>query len=179
MTIDYSYFNGLINIPNADKAEVQQKINTLVADIQPHILSNLLGYELYKAYLTDTALASPSQRFIDLRDGAEFTYCGRLYKWKGLFRAVGNKKYSLIANYIFFHYINNHITITTGVGEAKSNIDNASWADSNNKAILAYNMFVNEAQELYLFLEAKYAVYPEWNYTYSVEAKRQINSLGI
>jgi hypothetical protein len=178
--IDYTYFNGLINIPNTDKPEVQQSLLVFINDIEPKALCSLLGYELFKAFNAGIAInPNPELRMKNLRDGVEYAYNGRLYYWKGFKYLENNRKFSMFANYIYFHYANNKSTTTTGVGEVVANTDNAKAVSNSHKAITAYNLFVAEAKELYQFLEANTSVYPEWNYTYWREVSRTINQFGI
>lgn len=178
--IDYTYFIGAINIPNTDKQEVQQSLLVFINDFEPAALCNLFGYELFKAFNAGLAVTpDPVQRMVDLRDGKEYSYGGRLYKWKGLKYVENNKKFSLLANYIYFQYTNNKLTQTSGVGEIVNKVDNANSASSNHKTIQAYNQFVKESQELYHFLNANTSTYPEWQNTYWIEVSKTINSFGI
>lgn len=174
--IDYTYFVGQINIPNVDKPATLQALDTFIAENENDTMCNLLGYELFKAFQTE--IATQTQRMVDLRDGVEYSYGGRLYKWRGLKFLQNNTKYSLLAYYIYFMYMQNKATNTSGTGENVATTENSVAHNSIDKQVYAHNQFVRHSADLYQFLNAKYNLYPEWQGNYWREVKT-INSLGI
>jgi hypothetical protein len=139
--IDTSYFIQDISIPNLDK--VTNSITTAISRYEKEILINLLGYELYNEFVTELA-GSPAQKWLDLRDGADFEleFNGRTYSlhWNGL---VNDDKVSLISYYVYYKYRENNITVTTGVGEARGKAENSVIVDDIPKMVNAWNSMVD------------------------------------
>lgn len=78
--INQSFFVRDLVIPNTGNAAVLETINSFIAKYEPQCLSKILGYELYKAFGTES-----SQRMVDLLGGVEYTnQFGKLAKWQGL-----------------------------------------------------------------------------------------------
>lgn len=83
--IDRTYFHGDLHISGLSTTPVQEKLNHFISVYEPKCLEELFGYEFKKEFTTGLLEAVPAQKWIDLRDGAEFTgYNGRLKKWIGL-----------------------------------------------------------------------------------------------
>jgi len=81
--IDISFFFGELNI--AQKTESAGSLGIFIDEMEPRLLTDLLGYELYKAYTTGIAAGSPEAKWLALRDGKEFTNrAGHLTYWPGL-----------------------------------------------------------------------------------------------
>jgi hypothetical protein len=176
--IDYTYFVGQINIPNVDKPAVLQSLQSFIDEKENETMCNLLGYDLWNAYKTEIALTTPTQRMVNLRDGIEYSFGNRLYKHRGLKFVENTTKYSLLAYYIYFHYIRNKTTNTGGTGESIATTENTVAISPIEKSVYSYNRFVELSQEVYRFLQANYTLYPEWYYNYWNEV-RKTNSLGI
>jgi len=170
MLIDKSYFFGDILI--AQKSGDEGNINRFIQECEPEILSDMLGYGLYKAFLAALSLeVGPSpgpevfleQRFIDLRNGKEYTASdGILRKWKGLIFTENTAKRSLIANFVYFYYTKNEASVSTGTGEKTANAQNSSNASPRRKMCNAWNKMVLMNEELHHFLYHNQATYPEF-----------------
>lgn len=155
--IDTSYFFGELSI-SQPTATLQMMIDSR----EPELLTKLLGYELNKNYTAGIAAGSPAQKWLDLRDGKEYTTAsGTLTKWSGLRFTVGTAKKSLIANYIYWHYLNDNITFTTASGQKKSDLPINAGPDA--KMIRAWNEMVDWNFQLNAFLLANIVDYPEYN----------------
>lgn len=48
------------------------------------LLRGILGTTLYNAYVAGIGAGSPAQKWVDLRDGSDYTYSGVEYHFKGL-----------------------------------------------------------------------------------------------
>jgi hypothetical protein len=82
--IDRTYFSGDLHISQLQQTAVQEKLDYFISIYEPKCLKELLGYELRKEFTDGLMEASPAQKWIDLRDGVEFTgYNGRIKKWMG------------------------------------------------------------------------------------------------
>lgn len=101
--IDASYFVGELSIPNSDEIPVLERINLFIQKYEPVFLQKLMGYPLYKAFVTGinvTAPATPDIRWLNILYGSEYTdRQGQLAKWKGLI-VTDNPIYNLSGGYV-------------------------------------------------------------------------------
>ena len=283
--IDRTYFaTGELFIPGLDKDSVQEKLDYFISIHEPDCLRKLLGYEFFKLFTDGLNESSPEQKWIDLRDGVEFTgYNGRVKKWMGftgLINAVpvfgggfrpseqiqadvttgfvsdtttvtfdgtsGKKDYrgykmiperistgtmwldedytwnaitgkwdllkpgdkfqplekfnvtfepysnssssssgtsvkqSLIANYVYYWYMREAASSTTGIGEALPVAENTQNANPAYKMQRAWMQLMDWVQELLEFMNQKRDDYPEFFY-HSVPSlfRHTVNAFGI
>lgn len=150
---------------------------------EERLLTDLLGYSLYKDYKAGIAAGSPDPKWLAIRDGLEYTNrAGILSKWRGLKFTDGTAKKSLIANYIYWHWMDNEQTITTGTGEKKAKNQNADHATPAYKMVSAWNQMVFWNWELIEFLLSKQSDYPSFVDQYSripISLLKKQNVLGI
>jgi hypothetical protein len=168
-TIDASYFFGELNVAQKSDSSVGGSLSIFIDEHEERLLTGLFGYELYKAYKTGIAvLPTPDPKWTDIRDGKEYTNrSGILTKWKGLKFTDGTAKKSLVANYVYWHWMQNEISVTTGTGEKVASNQNAINAPSAVKMVRAWNQMVNWINELIEFLLTKKSDYPEFQTHYS------------
>lgn len=169
-SIDSTYFFGELSLAFPDTPAANANLLQIIDSREAELLQRLFGYELYKAWLA--ALASEvdstpgpavllEQRFIDLRDGKEYTSQSEvLVKWPGLRFTVGTSKKSLIANYVYWHMQKDGYTFTTGSSEKKTDL--AINADPTDKMVRAWNEMVNWIFQLNAFLVDQLETYPEY-----------------
>lgn len=266
MLIDSSYFIGDLNVPNTIADDVSSSLTNLIRLREKEYLIKLMGYELYKAFSTGIAAATPAQRYLDILLGADFTdYAGKLRHWDGLisittpgasvhvalgltddiFFVVGslldgttayvnnslaglnfrvtqrgygplellksdnsniatadisnnpaggftwingtkfsiNDKYQIelvsttinvanvsiaaapvspIADYVFYWWLFSQHTLTSGIGQVKTQGQNSVRVSEKYKAVAAWNSMVDRSILLYYFLKQNIAVYPEY-----------------
>lgn len=126
------------------------------------LLTDILGYSLWKE-LDETA--SPGAALIALRDGAEYEYVGKPYKYNGLVDLLKPAVMSLWIpknNYKF-----------TNVGYVESSPqENSSLVDPEQFRVQLWNEFVekvglclNQKNSFYGFMKANESNYPEWDFT--------------
>jgi hypothetical protein len=86
--IDISYFVGELNIPNTDQQPVRERLDRAILKYEQEFLRKLLGYPLYKTFVTGLQVvppATPDQRILDILYGKEYTNLqGYLTQWRGL-----------------------------------------------------------------------------------------------
>ena len=101
--IDETYFDKrILSIPNTNRDEVVNNISNYIEKFEPEYLNKVLGYELNKEFIAGLEEETPLQKWLDLRDGAEYADCnGRLQKWTGFVNAI---KDSPIAFYVFWKF---------------------------------------------------------------------------
>lgn len=177
-TIDASYFFAELNI--AQKNDVALALGMFIDEYEEKLLLQLFGYELLKAYKAGIA---SNQIYKDIRDGLEYTNrSGILTKWKGLIFTDGTAKKSLIANYVYWHWLENEFSVTTGSGEKKINSQNSSDVTDVSKKVRAWNQMVDWNKELIEFLLSKESSYPEFQNHYSripINILKKQNVFGI
>lgn len=76
--------------------------------------------------------------------------------------STGVFKQSPIANYVYYHFMENSYTHTTGMGEKKTAAENATVANPVLKMVRAWNEMSRWVIELRYYLRANSALYPEW-----------------
>lgn len=151
--IDTEYFTGDLFIPKMDYPEVSERLEPFIEKYEEKFLLNLLGYELQE--LNDA----------DLINGVVYTdAAGRSYKWKGLLIA-SDPPQSPIANYVYFHWMRNETTDSSGVGEVINKTDNATRTNSVDKQRKAWNEMVDMLRPMRHFLQTNRITYPMWRIT--------------
>lgn len=180
--IDWTYFIREINVPNLSTASGNiphvKKVNEFIEKHEPLCLESILGYELYKALLTEN-----SARIDAIIYGSEFTVYGRFQKWKGL---VHGNKISLIANYIYFYMCESDATVKTGTNVTIPKGATLHPWSPEDRMVEAWRFFSNETKQLLSFLwnhkVNNTRVYPEFSslqLNISTNLSRPINSFGL
>jgi hypothetical protein len=155
--IDETYFIGELNIPNTDRPAVSEALTNMISIREKELLTDLLGYDMYKLFL-----ASPTDpRWADLKNGKEYTVNGRLHKWEGL---IEENTQSLIANYVYYWWIRNEVSKTSGIGEVRPVSENAVNASPADKMVKAWNQMSDKIRRLFHFLYNNADTYPEWDF---------------
>lgn len=171
-TIDATYFFGELTI--AQKTENANSLTMFINEHEEKLLESLLGYELYKSYKVGIAAGTPDAKWTALRDGLEYTNrSSRLGKWRGLIftdgaSGVGQAKKSLIANYVYWHWMAANATVTTANGEKGAKVNTiAVDLPPVTKQVRAWNQMVDWIWDLIEFLLTKESDYPEFQDHYS------------
>jgi hypothetical protein len=158
-TIDASYFFGELNVAQKSDSSVSASLTAFIDEMEPMLLTDFFGYDLYKAYVA--GIAGSTQIYKDIRDGKEYTNRqGISTKWRGLIFTTGSAKKSLIANYVYWHWMRNEASVTTGTGEKVPDAQNASNATPVSKMVRAWNQMVDWLWELSEFLLSNADTYP-------------------
>lgn len=157
--IDTSFFYQQLAVPQITDPGVSNELVMFIKDYEPSLLTNLLGYELYKAYLALPGAA----RMVNLLSGDEFVNrCGELTKWKGLVFIDGSLKKSLIANHVYYWFTRNQATNSTSGGEKTTKSENSVEASPRFKQSRAWNEMVDFNLSLREYLLVNSDVYPEY-----------------
>lgn len=199
--IDTTYFVRDINVPLSSNNALNETFTNAIARYEDEILKALLGYTLWKQFKDGLEETSPAQKWLDLRDGAEFSYTlfGHTIstKWNGL---VNDDKISLIAYYVYYKHRANTETFYTGLGEKKAKGENSIAVSPVHKLVWAYNSMIdlygalpgrvrqistflnadnyvhyNDAPSAYNFLLANKANYTGWVF----KPLKKVNAFGI
>lgn len=137
--IDSTYFSGEINLPGGSLSGDLADIDDYITRYEKEALIDILGYTLYKDFI-----ANPSDtRWTRFSAGYEYSidYLGEshLVKWNGL---VNTEKVSLLAFYIYYKYVEFHVTHTSGFGELLQKAENADKISVSQKRVNAWNRFI-------------------------------------
>ena len=195
--IDKSYFTGAITVANTNIPEIEGALDAEIVTYEKEILKSLLSVVLYDAFIAGIAVGSPAQKWLDLRDGADFTqdYKGTTITlhWNGL---INSDKLSLIAYYVYVKYWQNRQTFTTDVGEIDPRAENASKWNTIDKIVYAWremrqlygvtpkgfdkyldntHIVYNDLPSAYNFILANVNDYDDWFF----EPKAIMNAIGI
>jgi hypothetical protein len=84
MLINASYFVGELNIPKVSNTDVSEKLAWFINKYESELLTNLLGYSLYKAFMEGIVVDPMDSKWSDLLYGAEYNYNGYTKYWKGI-----------------------------------------------------------------------------------------------
>jgi hypothetical protein len=190
--ITYADFINEINIPISDSTTTTA-ITNAITQYQPEVLQDLLGYSLYKAFIAGLSVNTPAQKWVNLRDGAEFSVTigdeTRLLKFDGV--------KPIIAYYVYLRYRNDNETYFSGQKQVKSETENSITADYDAALVPVFNSFIrkygivdryiyslsnnsyyehtNFSPSAYNFLLANITSYNDWVFT----QKQFINEYGI
>ena len=151
MLIDTTYFFGELHIPNLNKVDVAEQLTAFIEKYEEEFLTNLLGYEMYQ------------DEDGDLFYGTEYDHIGRVIMWKGLIDE--EKKLSVIANYVYYWWMRNNASQTTGVGETITKAENSVRTSPSAKMTRAWNEMAASLRKMKMFIEANNISYPGWSMT--------------
>jgi hypothetical protein len=194
--IDESYFVGDIALPN-----LEEIINTFKDNIERYekeVLIDLLGRPLYNDFMAGLAAPTVEQKWIDLRDGADFTFewCGHTVNehWNGL---INDDKVSVISYYIYYKHRYENLSTTTSINDVQGLPENATKVNDVRKMAYAWKQMLELYGELpctwrfnkydstywhytdkpsaYNFLLANKDDYSNWLF----EGKARLNEFGI
>lgn len=175
MIIDTTYFQGHLMIAQKNQVAISSNLEVMIRQCEDEFLQKILGYQLYKDF-TAALTGTPAQKWIDLRDGKEFTDAiGQLNKWVGF---KNTDKKSPIANYVYYKWMENEVSSTTGTGEKKMIFSSSVNYSPGQKMTRAWNEMVIWNRVLYKFLEVNKDVYSYYVF-HSNELFYVLNELGI
>lgn len=157
--IDNTYFYGEVSIAQLSQPAVAASLQQILDFREQQLLSALMGYNLYTDFMAGIVAVTPDPLWIAIRDGKEYTYFGTKVKWPGLKFTLGTSKKSLIANYVYYWYIRDNHSFTTGGGEKKTDI--AINVMPNLKLVRAWNEMVgwNNGLKMFLNYSGNYTAY--------------------
>lgn len=152
--IDSTIFNGDINIPNRVNVDIKALIELTIDEREPQLLTELLGYGFYKDLMTGLAVGSPLQKWIDLRDGKDYTVDTITYHYAGI--------KNMIANYVWFWFMRAATTNTTGIGQILPIGENGISTAPLTKMVESWNKVKDYSVNMVHFLNNNVSDYPEW-----------------
>jgi hypothetical protein len=164
--IDITYFRGRITLGNvatgSDALADTDLVDVYIPDMENEYLLKALGYPLYAAFIAGIAEEEPAQKWLDLRDGKEYTVNDKGYKWGGF---ANSEKQSPIAYYVYAEYQTNYATNTANTGELLSQVQNATNTSPAQKIFKAWVEMKQLNSDLYHYLNEYKVTYPEYDTT--------------
>lgn len=94
MLIDKSYFEGDLKIPYNEIT--QERLEFFIQKYEEELLRDLLGYDLFKQFMSGLEDSAVDPKWNDLLLGAEYTWYGKLKKWDGLIHTMGATSIEII-----------------------------------------------------------------------------------
>ncbi len=177
--IDETYFVSDISLPGQVLEGTYANITNYISKYERKALINLLGYDLYKELKAEID-AGEYTDWGGLVNGAEFTTDdGYTVKWEGL---INDNKESLIAYFVYVHYMRDNVTHTSQSGEVRQAVENATRLAGAQKVAYAYNRY----SELVGGPDNSWLAPSAYNYLYSLDLEdwvftrpQNINQFGI
>lgn len=165
MFVDTTYFQGTLNVPNLDNLFTKSGFEIVMKEDEINLLNDLFGTFMFSAMPKTWSTESPlSDRWNKLYNGADYTYNGKQYHWKGMKTTIESNKYSIVAYFVYYNWLRRNTTVTTANGEQNNTSEAAKPASSINKQVRVWNTMVDWGNELYQYLQANVNDYPEWQY---------------
>lgn len=158
MIINASYFVGKINLPQVGDSAGLANVQLFINQYEPEYLQRILGYDLWKVF-TEGEPTDP--RWEALLGGEEYIQYDKTRKFEGLAAMP-----SPIAQYIYYHFMEDNAIHTVLTGTTVPKTANAIPSNPVPKLVQAWNDMVKLNRSLAAFLNAKSDVYPEWNKSY-------------
>ena len=147
--IDQTYFTRDLSIPNINEMQTEafDNLNSFVDEYVRQLLRDALGVQIFNeldSYVIGGAFdgTGAPQYIIDLVNGKEYVNSGTTYKWSGLISTQGVFKKSLLANYIYYKWLQSNFSTQSGVGEVTINPQNANLVNPTQKLVSVWNTFL-------------------------------------
>jgi len=170
--IDTTYF---INEISLTVDEISNELEYDIVRFEPEILTKSLGYDLKKA-LVDAYAGSPAQKWIDLRNGKDYSHDGIYYNWRGM---VNTNKESFIANYVFCQYLFYGSKFNSSFGIRQMNTENSTPVDHRAKSVSVYNKMIDWIYEMWNFINYSNDLVAETYPNFYPEKLEKENIFGI
>lgn len=147
-------------------------IQEYIDEHEPIILRRILSYALYKEFSAALEGGSPAQKWIDLRDGAEYNdACGDLEKYDGISL--------IIADYVYYNIIASIQTNATDSGVVSAGLENAGITSPRTKLVFAWNDMVKRKYFMDDFITQTNNETPDTYENFRVEEIELKNTLNI
>lgn len=153
-----NYFVGELFVPNIVGTSVVNTVNAnnlkwFIAKYEPEFVEKLLGSVLYQQYLDGLAADIPAAKWLALK--------GKIY----VVDTINDAYLSPAAGYVYYHFMRDHITLTTSMGEIKPKGESGVPTSTSNtmKMVRAWNQMEYESQKIWAWLEENNATYPDFD----------------
>lgn len=160
---------------NISDTVVSPEFDAFCDENEAEILKQLLGLDLYNDFiagLNPDSVDYPEEKWQKLLDGAEYTYNGITYEWKGMRK--------LLRPFIFSMWLRDNYDNYNETGVSVAKVENAEMISPALRIVQAWNKFYgmagdstkcytsktyNHKNTLYGFLKVNFTDYSNWVYT--------------
>lgn len=157
--IDQSYFQAELAIANLGSNSNSANIELFIKKYEKEVLIKLLGLKTYVDFDAASKLIPIPQPWLDLVEGENYTYDGKLREWVGF---VNDEKQSIIANYVYFHWNQNLAYQSVGIGTVQQKAENANVVSPVQKMVRSWNEMIEMVKDFHCYMIAKKADFPDW-----------------
>lgn len=165
--VNISDFKGRYTIAQSEQPNVASVVQAYIDRYEPEYLKKVLGVTLYQQY--NAGILANNAVYLAIRNGDNYTdYYGDIAFYDGLKQPI--------INFIYFHYLKDNTTFTTGSGEKV--IDKAIAVSSIDKQVRAWNEMVEVNKKLRWYLYSKAVIFGNITFYYN-EMFHPINTLGL
>ena len=155
--IDDTYFQApkreIANLNEADSrsfVELEQLIDYKCRLFLLYFLTAEEVAEL-ESYLTDGLFPEDTtdipQKWIDLVNGATYEHQNVSFIWNGLKYSKGTFKGSIMADFVYYHWLVENVSYMTGTGDTKANPKGATSVNPTQRVVRVWNDFVEQYQK--------------------------------
>jgi len=147
-------------IPNLDEADsksfaelellIDEKCRLLLLGfLTSEQVTELESYLVSGIFPQDTS--GIPQKWIDLVNGKNYTANGVELRWTGLIYTKGTYKGSLLADFVYYYFLESQASYMTGVGDAKGNPKGATMVNPTQGLVTVWNEFVRQYQLIWTY----------------------------
>lgn len=148
--IDESYFQQDKPIPNVLElnSSALDELNYLIDSKVRLLLKNILGFELFNeldSNITNGELNENAPvKWENLLYGFTYFKGDEVKRWQGLIYSEGVSNNSLLADFVYYHWLYNNATTNTGIGLVRLKSKNAVNVSYSAELSRHWNNFVNQ-----------------------------------
>jgi len=163
-----SQFIGQVAIAQTEQANVAAQVQAFINKYEPEYLRKVLGFTISEAFVAGLAANPIESKWLLLRSGSPYTdLYGNSQSYGGIVTGI--------LDYVYYWYIRDQVTMTTGSGEKVS--EKGLAVSSLDKQARAWNEAMTIARSCNAYLYANSAAY---GYSAPVgNPFKPINTLGL
>lgn len=175
-------------IPNLDEADSKTFVDLerLIDEECRLFMYNFLTVDEvteFESYLVNgifpTVTTGIPQKWIDLVNGTTYTINGVDLVWNGLIYSLGTSKQSLLADYVYYIWLETQASYMTGVGDAKGNPKGANLVNPTQRIVNVWNEFLKQYQSnIFGFCSYNYGIFNDYSYWTSIKSM-QLNQVSL
>lgn len=133
-----SFNGGEQNIADISNQGVQENLQLFIDEYEVVFLNQLLGEALTSEFLSGLQEDPIPQKWADLKSNSDLL--------------------TMLKCFVYYWYIRNKVSVTTGTGEVKPKNENSSIVNAGNKMCRSWNKMVSKARSFTLDT----TIYPEY-----------------
>lgn len=170
--------NRPYRIPNQQEST---DLEAFIQQAEKDLLICLLGYALYTEFSANVDTSGAESRWVNLRDGAEYVYDNKTYKYNGIVLMLKPAVYSL--------WIDPGTYKFTNVGYVQNNAPKESRTMGEEQEpfrVNAWNNYIKQAYDngnrkntWYGYMKANESDYPTWEFDKQAECVEYQNRFSL